>query len=124
VGVSDAHGCERGELFGWYYTIVFAASPALGDLIGAIKDLQSVAVETLPGAPVQVHGPMRLVKYAHFLLREFFPGHDALCREESEAMFAHLGTDGSARNLARDALAAMQGRTLAYHRRRAGAGRP
>jgi hypothetical protein len=120
VGVSDAHGCERGELFSWYFTIVFAASPALADLIAGIRDLLSVAVETLPGAPVQVYGPMRLVKYAHFLLREFFPGHDALCREESEAMFAHLRGDGAARN----ALAAMQGRTLEQHRRRAAVGCP
>jgi hypothetical protein len=120
VGVSDAHGCERGELFGWYFTIVFAASPALCDLIAGIRDLLSVAVETLAGAPVQVYGPMRLVKYAHFLLREFFPGHDALCREESEAMFAHLRGDGAARN----ALAAMQGRTLEQHRRRAAVGCP
>jgi hypothetical protein len=120
VGVSDAHGCERGELFGWYYTIVFAASSAFGDLIGAIKDLWSVAVEALPEAPVHVYGPMRLVKYAHFLLREFYPGHDALCREEGEAMIAHLDGDASARQR----LAGMQGRTLDLHRRRAAGGGP
>ncbi|MCX7029800.1 MAG: hypothetical protein NTU62_06720 [Spirochaetes bacterium] len=120
VGVSDAHGCERGELFGWYFTIVFAASPALRDLVAAIKDLWSVAVEALSGAPVQVHGPMRLVKYAHFLLREFFPGHDALCRQEGEAMLALLAGDGSAQ----DALASLHGRTLELHRRRAAAGCP
>jgi hypothetical protein len=118
VGVSDAHGCERGELFGWYFTIVFAASPALGDLTGAIKDLHSVAVEMLPGAPVQVHGPIRLVRYAHFLLREFFPGHDTLCRKESEAMFAHLSGDAGARAT----LASLRGRTLEHYRRRAAAG--
>jgi hypothetical protein len=120
VGVSDAHGCEWEELFGWYFTIVFAASAALRDLMGAIKDLWSVAVEALPGAPVRVHGPMRLVKYAHFLLREFFPGHDALCREEGEAMFAYLAGDAGAR----DTLASLQGQTLEQHRRRAAAGCP
>jgi hypothetical protein len=120
VGVSDAHGCERGALFGWYYTIVFAASTALPDLVGAITGLWSVAVEALPGAQVLVHGPMRLVKYAHFLLREYFPDHDELCREEGEAMIAYLGGDGSAR----ERLAGMQGRTLELYRRRAARGRP
>ncbi len=37
VGVSDAHGCERGELFGWYYTLVFSPSLELSDLIQSIK---------------------------------------------------------------------------------------
>ena len=113
MGVSDAHGCERGELFGWYFTIVFSPSPRLDDLAASIRDLCSVAVEALPGAPVRVHGPMRLVKFAHFLLREYFPSHDALCREEGEAMLAHLAGDGGAR----DALASLQGRTLGLHRR-------
>lgn len=121
VGVSDAHGCEGGELFGWYFTIVFAASTAMGDLTIAIKDLRSVGVEALPGAPIRVHGPSRLVKYAHFLLREYFPGHDELCREEGEAMLAHLAGDGTAR----DRLASMRGRTLELHRRMtAGGDRP
>jgi hypothetical protein len=117
VGVSDAHGCERGELFGWYFTVVFAFSPALGDLIGAIRDLWSVGVEALPGAPVHVHGPMRLAAYAHFLLREYFPGHDELCREEGEAMRAFLEGDGAAP--AR--LAALQGRASDRHGRCTGA---
>jgi hypothetical protein len=117
VGVSDAHGCERGELFGWYFTIVFAVSPALGDLTGAIRDLWSVAVEALPGAPVRVHGPMRLVTYAHFLLREYFPEHDELCRQEGDAMRAFLEGDATARGR----LAAMQGRTSDHYRRCTGA---
>jgi hypothetical protein len=118
VGVSDAHGCERGELFGWYFTIVFAPSPQLDDLAASIRDLWSVAVEAMPGAPVHVHGPMRLVKFAHFLLRDYFPGHDALCREEGVAMLAHLAGDGGAR----DALESLQGRTLELHRRLSAAG--
>jgi hypothetical protein len=118
VGVSDAHGCERGELFGWYFTIAFAASPALRDIVESVRDLWSVAVEALPGSPVHVHGPIRLVKFAHFLLREYFPGHDALCLEEGEAMLSHLAGDGGAR----DTLASLQGRTLELHRRLSAAG--
>lgn len=96
VGVSDAHGCERGTLFGWYHTIVFAPSPELDDLKQGIRDLYSVAVFAFPGAPVQVHGPFRLVKYAMFLLRNVFPGHDALCEEEGRLMLRHLAGDPQA----------------------------
>jgi len=107
VGVSDAHGCHTGELFGWYYTLVFAPSPALEDLIGGIKALRSVAVEAVDGEAPRAHGPWRLVKYALFLLREVMPQHDALCCEEGRAMQAHLtGERDAAERLAR-----LQGRT-------------
>jgi hypothetical protein len=100
VGVSDAHGCERGELFGWYYTIVLSPTPGLADLIASVKDLHSVAVEALPGETPRAHGPFRLVKYAQFLLREVLPRHDELCLEEGRLMLAHLaGDEGAARAL-------------------------
>lgn len=88
VGVSDAHGCERG-LLGWYYTVVFSPSADLPDLIASIKSLYSVAVEALPGDPERAFGPFRLVKYTQFLLREVFPQHDELCAEEGRLMIAH-----------------------------------
>jgi hypothetical protein len=107
VGASDAHGCERGELFGWYFTIVFSPSPELPDLIKEIKNLNSVAVETLPNEAPRIHGPFRLVKYAAFLLREVFPAHDALCRQEGELMLAHLAGEQTAE----DRLRQLQGQT-------------
>jgi predicted metal-dependent phosphoesterase TrpH len=107
VGASDAHGCERGELFGWYFTLVFSPSPELPDLIKGIKHLNSVAVETLPNEAPRIHGPFRLVKYAAFLLREVFPAHDALCRREGELMLAHLAGDQTAK----DRLRPLQGQT-------------
>ena len=96
VGVSDAHGCEKGELLGWYYTIVFSPSTALGELIASIKALYSVAVEALPGQAARAYGPLRLVKYAQFLLREVFPQHDELCAEEGRHMLAYLAGDAQA----------------------------
>jgi hypothetical protein len=91
VGVSDAHGCETGQLFGWFYTIVFSRTTDLADLKEAIRDCRSVAVEALPGEVVRVHGPFRLVRYALFLLRAYFPWHDKLCRIEGDAMLAYIG---------------------------------
>jgi len=96
VGVTDGHGCESGELFGWYYTIVFAPSPDLADLIAGIKGLDSVAVEALPGTTPRAHGPFRLVKYAQFLLREVLPLHDAICHEEGRQMLAYAAGDPTA----------------------------
>jgi hypothetical protein len=90
VGVSDAHGCDTGSLFGWYYTLVFAPSSDLPDLVAAIKKLYSVAVEALPGEIARAHGPYRLARYAQFLLREYFPTHDALCRQEGEWMVGYV----------------------------------
>jgi predicted metal-dependent phosphoesterase TrpH len=102
VGASDAHGCERGELFGWYYTIVFSPSADLPAVIANVKELNSVAVEAIPGTPARAHGPFRLVKYAQFLLREVFPGHDELCAGEGRLMLAHLaGDEQAAEQLAR-----------------------
>jgi hypothetical protein len=107
VGVSDAHGCDNGSLFGWYYTVAFAPSTDLPDLVQSIKDLYSVAVEALPGEVARSYGPFRLVRYTQFLLREVFPTHDALCQEEGRCMLAHLEGDPQAVDLLR----AMSGRT-------------
>jgi hypothetical protein len=96
VGVSDAHGCNPDDLFGWYYTIVFSPSTELADLIESVKGGYSVAVEAPPGELARPHGPFRLVKFARFLLREFFPGHDALCVEEGDRLLAHANGDATA----------------------------
>lgn len=106
VGVSDSHGCDPDDLFGWYYTIVFAPSDDLPDLIGAIKDLYSVAVEAIAGETARAYGPFRLVRYAQFLMREVFPEHDTLCEEEGRMMLAHTQGDPSAP----DAIRLLRGR--------------
>ncbi|HOJ12011.1 MAG TPA: hypothetical protein PK733_15675 [Clostridiales bacterium] len=95
VGSTDSHGCEKGSLFGWYYTIVFSHTSELQDIIGNIKSLHSVAVEALPNEKVRVYGPFRLVKYALFLIREVFPAHDALCFEEGKLMLDYISGDKS-----------------------------
>lgn len=113
VGVTDGHGCETGELFGWYYTVAFSPSLELRDLISSIKDLYSVAVEALPGSAPRAHGPFRLAKYAQFLLREVFPLHDELCREEGRLMLAHASGDPNAANM----LSQLKGRTARLYDR-------
>jgi len=96
VGASDSHGCAQADLFGWYYTIVFAKSSDLPDLIDAVRDLNSVAVEGLPGELTRAFGPFRLVKYAQYLIREIFPLHDELCAEEGRLMLEYAAGDRQA----------------------------
>lgn len=112
VGLSDSHGCDR-NLFGWYYTIVFASSVEFRDLASAIRNARSVAVEAVPGEFPRIVGPFRFVRYAYFLLREYFPLHDQLCAKEGQEILAHLAGDKHA--AAR--LASMQGQTPALWER-------
>lgn len=91
VGLSDSHGTDREGLFGWYYTLVFAESDSLSDLIAAIRAGNSVAVDAPAGERAYCLGSYRLVRYAQFLLREYFPKHQRLCRTEGEIMQELLG---------------------------------
>jgi len=108
VGVSDAHGCDR-DLFGWYYTIIFATSVEFRDLADGIRNLHSIAVEAVPGEFPRLIGSFRLVKFAYFLLREFYPRHDKLCREEGELILASMAGDPTAK----ERLAMLKGRVPA-----------
>lgn len=79
VGVSDTHGCDGEIYFDWYYTIAFSKSNKFEDIKNAIMDFKTVAVMWLPNENPHVYGSYRLVKFAHFLLREYFPYHNKLC---------------------------------------------
>lgn len=107
IGVSDSHGCEQTELFNWFYTIVFAPSPELPDIISSVKDLYSVAVEALPNELARPFGPFRLVKYALFLMREIMPQHHELCVEEGRLMLEYMAGNKSAAERLKD----LKGRT-------------
>ena len=91
VGISDSHGCEISDMFGRYYTICFAPSAELAELIKAVKEEMSVAVETPAGTLPRVFGPFRLVNYSHFLLRYVLPLHDEMCFEEGRLMLEYAG---------------------------------
>ncbi len=94
VGVSDCHDCDA-DLAGWYYTIVFAEKPDFKSIAAAIRNGRCVAVHQQPGCFPIAAGEYRLVKFTYFLLREFYPRHDELCRDEGEAMRRELSGNGS-----------------------------
>jgi len=113
VGVSDAHGCLTECLFGWYYTITFAAGYDEENFKQAIRDGYTVAVEQLPGQEPHAFGSFRLVKLAQFVMREVFPRHDQLCRQEGLDMLGALAGDQKCI----DALEKAKGQVQAYIRR-------
>ncbi|NLV44741.1 MAG: hypothetical protein GXY07_09600 [Candidatus Hydrogenedentes bacterium] len=112
-GISDTHGVERSEGFGRYFTLCFSPTADLADLIAAVKDLRSVAVECPAGDIQRAYGPYRLVRYTHFLLREVLPQHDELCFEEGRLMIQHAAGDASAAAK----LVLLQGQTAALYAR-------
>ena len=76
-------------------TFVFAKSNNRKDLISAIKDKYSVAVDTI-SKEYRLVGDLRLVKYTRFILDEITPLHDELCFEEGRLMKAHATGDPEA----------------------------
>jgi predicted metal-dependent phosphoesterase TrpH len=109
VGSSDAHGTVGAEWFTWMSTIAFMPDNTVESVIEAVRAGCCVAVERYPGEEARVYGPFRLVKFARFLLTEYFPAHDELCVEEGRLMRSMVLGDGAAR----EALTALRGRTQA-----------
>lgn len=112
LAADDAHGCVNGAWFNIAKTYVLAKSTKAEDIKAAIRQGLCVAAERFHGESSRVHGPLRLVKYFTFLESEYFPRHDALCREEGRLMLAHVA--GEADAAAR--LAALTGQTGRLHR--------
>ncbi len=85
LGNSDTHFRSNiNDIYGWYWTTVFAKSLSKEDIFVAILNLKSVACERPNGERLMVCGPYDLVEYTHFLDREFFPLHDRICAMEAE----------------------------------------
>jgi len=96
VGVSDTHKYD-GTLLGWYYSIIFAESTDFQDLANGIRTKHSLAIEHVENEFPRVIGSFRLVKFAYFLIREFYPVHDKLCKKEGEIILSHLAGDKTAK---------------------------
>ncbi len=70
VGSSDSHDVE-GQSCGTEYTLVFSADA--DGISDAITEYNSVAVLECPKDSPRIYGSFRLVKYAQFLLENFYP---------------------------------------------------
>lgn len=102
VGSSDSHGTEPPIWFDVVKTILFSEDLELNSIIKNVKDFYSVAVETAQGDCYRVDGSFRMVKYALFLLDNYFPKHDEICREEGVLMKEYVcGNEKAKAELAR-----------------------
>lgn len=72
VGSSDVHNIIGGRLEPGNYTIVFADELSVESIREAIR-----AGRTVAGNQNKLYGDYRLVKYGYFLLRSYYPTHDA-----------------------------------------------
>lgn len=99
VGSSDVHGLERAATFPSLYTICFAEANENDAIIDAVRAGRSVAVETTGteyACEKRCYGSLRLVGYAHFLLRKYFPQVQRICQGEGVAMRAYAMGDADA----------------------------
>lgn len=109
IGASDSHATDSVDatpvqrqsfadigdavMFNWYYTIVFAEENTAESLVENVKKFHSVAVYAKDGKNSEVYGSFRLVKYTHFLLREYFPLLAQRCKIEGLLMQEYLATE-------------------------------
>ncbi len=94
VGSSDSHSSspliKKGHICS---TLVFSPENERTALIDAIKNYYSVAVDTISDE-FRLVGENRYVRYACFLLKNYFPLHDELCFEEGRMMKQYaVGTE-------------------------------
>ena len=108
VGSSDSHGTDTFDatpaprqtyanpanavMFSWYYTIIFAEENTAESLVENVKKFHSVAVCAREEKNPDVYGNFRLIKYTHFLLREYFPLLTQRCKAEGLLMQEYLAT--------------------------------
>jgi len=84
VGSSDAHSTFGGRLEPGNYTFVFAEALTTESIRESIRAGRAVA-----GFENKLYGDYRLLKYAYFLQRQYFPKHDKLRSDLGSAMLRY-----------------------------------
>ena len=98
VGSSDTHGLKDSRTFSSCYNVCFAQSNSIDGIRDAVKNKNCVAVEatdTSTGTQYRAYGSLRLVSYAQFLLKYYFPTRHRLCHGEGVDMRAYAMGDAS-----------------------------
>lgn len=95
VGSSDVHGMENAG-FPHMFTICFAKENENDAITDAVKDYRCVAVEATNNEYARhyrCYGSFRLVTYAQFLLKNYFPNLQRICQGEGVAMRTYAFDD-------------------------------
>lgn len=106
VGASDSHSVYNND--GAYIgkTLVLSPKNERAALIDSMREGYCVAVECI-SPEYRLCAPLRLARYARFLMENYFPIHDEWCVEEGRLMKAYACGDASAA----EELARLHGRT-------------
>lgn len=90
VGSTDSHkSVASNRNWDLCSTIVFAKSNAREDILSAVKDKYSIAVDTI-SKEYRLVGEYRLQKYAAFLMKNYFPIHDKQTLTDGELMYQYV----------------------------------
>jgi len=88
LGVSGFSDVARVS-FGRVNTVVFAPENGAPAIIAALRRGRCVASLRIPGYSA-FHGPSRLVDYALFLNRAYWPAHDRFCWKQGNALLGFI----------------------------------
>lgn len=91
TGATDCHHAR--SLAGYQYTMAFARENTLESIMDAIRSGRTLACRSYPGEHPFFWGDFRLVRYAEFLQRDFFPEHDEMCVIDGKLMLQTLRGD-------------------------------
>ena len=103
TGATDCHHAR--SLAGYQYTMAFARENTLESIMDAIRSGRTLACRSYPGEHPFFWGDFRLVRYAEFLQRDFFPEHDEMCVIDGKLMLQTLRGDSpleSVNSISRD----------------------
>lgn len=98
VGSSDVHGMEKAGTFPHMFTICFTKENENDAIMDAVKQFNCVAVEATGNEydrHYRCYGSFRLVTYAQFLLKNYFPNLQRICQGEGIAMRSYAFDDAS-----------------------------
>ena len=90
VANTDSHSCTQ---IGPSCSIVFAKDNTRDNIIAAIRANRSVACDQYPLEFPKYYGDFRLVKYAYFLRRAYYPTHDEISQREGRLMLDSITGD-------------------------------
>ena len=89
VGSTDSHSSvSSNRNYDLCSTIVFAKSDKREDILNAVREKYSVAVDTL-SKEYRLVGEYRLQKYGAFLMERYFPLHDQAALGDGELMYQY-----------------------------------
>jgi len=99
VGSSDVHGVESASTFPHLFTICFAKADDSDSIMEAVRAGRCVAVEATGdeyARHYRCYGSYRLVSFAQYLLKHYFPNLQRICQGEGAAMRAYAMGDADA----------------------------